>query len=82
MKFNEDLSKYVPKQQLWKGLYPSSGELDFEYEHATYWPALTQECARRREAYRERWIAGGKRIGEFEEYLRGGDHVGLSALEK
>ncbi|KAH9828174.1 phosphatidylinositol transfer protein PDR16-like [Teratosphaeria destructans] len=77
MKFNEDLKKYIPAQQLWKKY---GGELDFVYEHETYWPALHDECRRRREAYRARWERAGKRVGEYEAYLRGGDHPSLQQM--
>jgi hypothetical protein len=80
MKFNDDLKKYVPKEQLWNKY---NGELDFVYEHDSYWPALNAECQRRRQAYRERWEKAGSRIGEYEEYLRGGNHPSLQdILEK
>ena len=69
MKFNEDLRKYVPPQQLQKA---NGGDLNFEYDHKLYWPALNAECDRRRAAYKQRWIDAGKKIGEYEEYLRGG----------
>ncbi|KAK1055366.1 Phosphatidylinositol transfer protein (PITP) [Friedmanniomyces endolithicus] len=73
MKFNEDLRTYVPKQQLWSQHGGSKkGELNFEYDHDSYWPALDKEIQRRRVAFRERWEKGGKLIGEYEEYLRGG----------
>jgi len=75
MKFNEDLRKFVPSEQLWD---QHEGELKFEYDHAVYWPALDEECKRRREAYQARWEKAGKSIGEFEEYLRGGEHPPLS----
>ncbi|KAK4546415.1 hypothetical protein LTR36_002092 [Oleoguttula mirabilis] len=75
MKFNEELKLYVPKQQLWNAY--AGGELDFVYEHTAYWPAFAAETDRRRAAYRERWERAGKRIGEFEEYLRGGRHACL-----
>ncbi|KAI1861233.1 uncharacterized protein JN550_011055 [Neoarthrinium moseri] len=68
LKFNEDMSQYVPKEQLWTEFM---GDLNFEYDHATYWPALTKLCAERREAKRQRWEAGGKHIGELEDYLTG-----------
>ncbi|EME47522.1 hypothetical protein DOTSEDRAFT_69465 [Dothistroma septosporum NZE10] len=74
MKFNEDLRKYIPVEQLWKD---DGGELDFEYDHAIYWPAFDEECKRRRDAYRKRWEEAGQRIGEYEEYLRGGNHPSL-----
>ncbi|KAK5735624.1 Phosphatidylinositol transfer protein (PITP) [Elasticomyces elasticus] len=73
MKFNEDLTKYIPKEQLWSQYGgKTNGGLDFEYSHDDYWPALEKEVQRRRAAYRERWEKGGKQIGEYEEYLRGG----------
>ncbi|KAK1760410.1 CRAL-TRIO domain-containing protein [Echria macrotheca] len=68
LKFNEDMKKYVPNEQLWTTF---NGALDFEYDHAVYWPALTKLAAERREARRQRWIAGGKQIGESEDYLAG-----------
>lgn len=74
MKFNEDLKKYVPVKQLWK---THGGEMDFEYEHKLYWPALNEECAKRRAARKQRWIEGGKRIGEYEEYLKGGSQKSI-----
>jgi len=77
MKFNEDLREYIPPQQLWT---THTGDLDFVYDHAAYWPALDAECTKRRQAYRARWEQGGKRIGEYEIYLRGGDHPSLQQL--
>lgn len=74
MKFNEDLKKYVPTKQLWKDY---GGELNFDYDHKAYWPALNKECDRRREAYKQRWVEAGKQIGEYEEYLRGGQQKPL-----
>jgi len=70
MKFNEDLRAWVPPSQLWKA---HGGDLDFEYDHAAYWRALQAETDARREKYRLRWERAGKRIGEFEDYLKGGD---------
>ncbi|KAK8220041.1 Phosphatidylinositol transfer protein (PITP) [Zalaria obscura] len=75
MKFNEDLNKYIPSEQLWKAY---GGELDFVYDHAVYWPALNEECTRRRQAYKERWIEAGKKVGEYEEYLRGGSQPSIA----
>lgn len=74
IRFDEDLKNYVPNEQLWG---PFGGELKFDYDHATYWPSLAEEAARRRAAYTQRWIAGGKLIGEHEAYLRGGDTKSL-----
>lgn len=78
MKFNEDLRLYVPPSQLWSAM---GGDVDFQYEHSIYWPALIALAAERREAYRERWVAGGERVGELEAYLKGGDQKSLSETE-
>lgn len=77
MKFNEPLPDYVPKAQLWNA---SGGDLNFVYDHDSYWPALDAECKKRREAYRQRWEQGGKMIGEYEEYLRGGNVKSLKQV--
>ncbi|KAK4632058.1 CRAL-TRIO domain-containing protein [Fulvia fulva] len=77
MKFNEDLRKYIPVEQLWKD---DGGDLNFEYDHAVYWPAFDEECKKRRESYRKRWEEGGKKLGEYEEYLRGGSQSSLQQI--
>lgn len=77
MKFNEDMTAYVPKSQLWDEF---KGDVKFEYQHDIYWPAFDQECTKRREAYRRRWETGGKKIGEYEEYLRGGNKPSLQQI--
>ena len=74
MKFNPDMRAFVPPERLWKA---HDGDLDFEYDHKVYWAALEAETKRRREAFRERWEKAGKHIGEYEEYLRGGNHPSL-----
>jgi hypothetical protein len=74
MKFNQTMTGFVPKSQLWDQF---KGDVNFEYDHSVYWPALGAECAKRREAYRRRWEEGGKKIGESEVYLRGGNHPSL-----
>ena len=68
LKFNEDLRQHVPPSQLMKAV---GGDVEFRYDHASYWPTLNQLADQRREAYRERWVQGGKQIGEFENYLKG-----------
>jgi len=78
LKFNEDLRRHVPPAQL---MTTYGGEVDFQYDHATYWPALNKVADERRAAYRERWIRGGKRIGELEAYLKGGNMQSLAELE-
>lgn len=79
MKFQPNNADYVPKEQLWN---ERGGDLEFEYDHKLYWPALNDECQRRREAYRERWIDGGQRVGEYESYLRGGSQKSLAEEER
>ena len=69
LKFNEDMTQYVPPEQLWTE-YPG-GKLEFEYDHSVYWPAFVKLAHDRREAHKARWIAGGKHVGEFEDYLNG-----------
>lgn len=68
--FNEEVNKYVPKQQLWTEL---GGDVNFEYDHAQYWPALTALCKERSNERKARWEAAGGHIGESEMYMRGGD---------
>lgn len=78
LKFNEDMTQYVPREQLWTE-YPG-GELAFDYDHSVYWPALNRMCAERREARRLRWIAGGSHIGEHEAYLVGAEPYGVGSV--
>jgi hypothetical protein len=68
LKFNEDMNQYVPSEQLWTEF---NGKLDFEYDHSVYWPALQKLCGERREQRKAKWIAGGKHIGEYEDFLGG-----------
>lgn len=75
LKFNEKMANYVPPEQL---LTAFGGKLQFEYEHATYWPALDKLCSRRRKDYVARWEKAGKKIGEHEGYLKGGDEKSLT----
>ncbi len=66
------MTKHVPSEHLWTEF---NGYLDFEYDHSVYWPALNKIAEERREARKARWIAGGKHIGELEDYLNGAlDH--------
>ncbi|KAL8305305.1 hypothetical protein RB597_003837 [Gaeumannomyces tritici] len=68
LKFNEDMRQYVPADHLWAEF---NGALEFDYDHATYWPALQKMCEERRAERERRWAAGGKQIGELEDYLSG-----------
>lgn len=79
IKFNEDMGIYVPREQLMK---EANGDVNFQYDHKTYWPALTKLSEVKRQAYRERWAAAGKRVGEYEVYLRGGDQKPLAEVTK
>lgn len=77
LKFNEDMSQYVPSEQMWTEF---NGTLEFEYDHSIYWPALHKLCGERREARWRRWIAGGQQIGESEDYLAGATEIGVAGL--
>lgn len=57
------------------------GDVDFVYDHAVYWPAMQELAAARRTAFIDRWVRGGKHIGESEAYLKGGNDRGVGALE-
>ncbi|KAH6626551.1 CRAL-TRIO domain-containing protein [Chaetomium sp. MPI-SDFR-AT-0129] len=80
LKFNEDMAKYVPVEQMWSEF--STGKLEFEYDHAVYWPALQALCEEKREARRERWVRGGSQIGESEDYLAGASEVGVAGVQE
>ncbi|RAL64814.1 hypothetical protein DID88_001411 [Monilinia fructigena] len=81
LKFNDDMKQHVPPQQLWAEF---EGELAFEYDHATYWPALLKMCEQRQKDVLERWVQAGKHIGESEVYLKGGNSpsIGAATSEK
>ncbi|KIX08502.1 uncharacterized protein Z518_03158 [Rhinocladiella mackenziei CBS 650.93] len=79
IKFNEDMGLHVPREQLLK---ESGGYVEFEYSHEEYWPALNDLCELRRSEYRSRWEQGGKKIGEYEGYLKGGEERSLAECEK
>lgn len=79
LKFNEDMKQYVPPEQLWS--LDWGGDMDFEYDHATYWPALNEMCKQRREERLRRWEAAGKEVGESEDYLAGGTDVSVKGVK-
>lgn len=79
LKFNEDMKQYVPAEQLWSSDW--NGDLDFEYDHETYWPALNEMCKQKREQKLVRWAAAGKAVGESEEYLSGGTDVSVTGFQ-
>ncbi len=68
LKFDEDLRKLVPPEQLIKAF---GGEVEFEYNHEKYWPALNLLARQRKKEQEERWEKAGGVIGESENYLRG-----------
>lgn len=69
------MSLHVPSAQLAKS---NGGDVEFEYDHSVYWPALIKLAESRRAAFRKRWEDGGKLVGEYEGYLRGGDEKSLA----
>lgn len=73
------MKQYVPAEQLWSSDW--GGNFDFEYDHEVYWPALNELCRKKREDKLARWIAGGKIIGESEEYLAGGTDISIKGVE-
>jgi len=79
IKFNEDTALHVPRAQL---LQANGGDVEFEYDHSVYWPALNKLCELKRAQYQARWEKGGKRIGEREGYLRGGKEKSLAESEQ
>ncbi|MCJ1396743.1 hypothetical protein MMC18_009635 [Xylographa bjoerkii] len=74
LKFNEPIRLHVPPEQLLK---THGGDVEFLYNHDVYWPALNQLAGERRKKQEERWAKGGKRIGESEVYLKGGDEKSI-----
>ncbi|KAK3708308.1 Phosphatidylinositol transfer protein (PITP) [Vermiconidia calcicola] len=74
MKFNPKTRDFVPPDRLWK---QQDGDLNFEYDHKVYWKGLEELTTARRKAMKTRWENAGKKIGEYEMYLRGGDHPSL-----
>jgi hypothetical protein len=77
LKFNEPLADFVPKEQLIADF--EGGALEFEYDHSVYWPALHKLCNEKRAEQKARWEAGGKQIGELEDYLKGAVPEGVGA---
>lgn len=79
IKFNEDVGLHVPREQLLK---ESGGHVEFEYDHDSYWPALNALCESKRAEQFARWEKGGKKIGEYEGYLKGAEEKSLGEREK
>jgi hypothetical protein len=68
------MAQHVPPSQLLK---QNGGEVEFEYDHSVYWPALIHMAETKRAAHRARWEKAGKHVGESEDYLRGGSEGSL-----
>ena len=79
LKFNENLRDFIPPAQL---VSDHGGDADFKYDHKVYWPALCKLAEERQKAYEERWVRGGRRIGESENYLKGGSSPSLTEMEE
>jgi len=60
------------------------GNVDFEYEHEKYWPALMELCKSRHEEQMARWKTLGAKVGIEEWYIKGGTPtpVAVSEAEK
>ena len=70
LKFNDDMRQHVPPQQLWNEFH---GDLEFEYDHNIYWPALVKLCHEKQAEHYERWVKSGKQYGESELFIKGRD---------
>ncbi|KAF2112889.1 CRAL-TRIO domain-containing protein [Lophiotrema nucula] len=79
MRYNEPLTDHIPSSQLMKN---AGGDVDFVYDHATYWPALDELATQRRTERKQRWEAAGKVVGESEVYLWGGDEPSVGGAKK
>ncbi|KAH8914335.1 CRAL/TRIO domain-containing protein [Atractiella rhizophila] len=71
IRFNPDVRALVPPSQLEKAMF--KGDLDFEYKHEEFYPALAKLCKQRREEQFERWKKAGGRVGEDEWIIKGGE---------
>ena len=78
MRYNEPLTDHIPSSQLMKN---AGGEVDFEYEHDVYWPALAALAEERKVERKQRWEAAGKLVGESEVYLWGGEEKSVGVKE-
>jgi hypothetical protein len=76
IRYNEPLTDHIPASQLMKN---AGGEIDFEYDHSVYWPALAKLAEERRKERTGRWEKAGKAVGESEIYLWGGEEASVAA---
>lgn len=70
------MRQHVPPEQLWNEFH---GDLEFEYEHDVYWPALLKLCEEKHAEQVARWVKAGKNYGESEVYIKGGDEPSVAA---
>lgn len=76
MKFNSsvlDEGIFTPDMLMkeWWG-----GDVDFEYEHEKYWPALVAECKENEQRWMARWRSLGGTVGVREwDYKTGSDSL-------
>ncbi|GAA5938402.1 CRAL-TRIO domain-containing protein [Sporobolomyces koalae] len=65
-----DATSLIPAEQLQRIF---GGSVNFEYDHSTYFPALTKLCFERKALHLERWKRfGGGLCGVDEAIIRGG----------
>lgn len=79
MEFSPDMPAWVPKEQLPTDL---GGDVALEYDHEVFWPALTALGESKRNEMKERWEKRGKKIGESEFYIRGGEDAQPATAEE
>jgi hypothetical protein len=65
--FEEPLDLYVPKDQLDQEV---GGDLEFEYDHDQYFPAMNEMAAKKRANYMKNFYALGAQVGLSEVDLR------------
>lgn len=70
LKFNEDLTQYVPPEQLYD-LF--GGDCVFEYDHDVFWPEFVKLALDRRHKFIAKWKALGGGIGQSEWDIRAED---------
>lgn len=66
--FDQPFVNYVPTEQLDKDF---GGEVNFDYDHKQYWPAMIKDAEVKKQHYLDRFEKFGSRIGLSEVDLRG-----------
>lgn len=70
--YDQPFVNYVPKQQLDTDF---NGDVNFEYDHEKYWPAMANLASKKREHYNERFLKFGGIVGLLEHDLRGNSEI-------